>query len=298
MVGNFTIVRDAAEQFVGDLLPDDKARIGSFAEKIQIDPPQFTSDKNELIRVLRYNLQNGGPTPLWNATNVAMTALKHQDGRRVVLVFTDGYDSPDRPSWHMTLDDVISQSQSDEVMVYAIGLADSCGNSSPASAPISSPGPRYQRRPGGRGGRPPGGYPGRLPPPPVPGGGRYPIPGPDPGGWGGRIPGDVWNGRPYIACTGARPDPGLQMLADEAGGGYFELRRTDDLASTFARVADELHHQYLLGFTATAHDGKLHSLDVRLRDSSMSARARRSYLAPSADRPASDLPIAASAARR
>ena len=27
MVGNFGVVRDAAEQFVGDLLPDDKARI-------------------------------------------------------------------------------------------------------------------------------------------------------------------------------------------------------------------------------------------------------------------------------
>src|SRR6185369_6899060 len=37
MVGNFSLVRSAAEQFVGQLLPGDKARIGSFANRIQVD---------------------------------------------------------------------------------------------------------------------------------------------------------------------------------------------------------------------------------------------------------------------
>ncbi len=45
-----------------------------------------------------------------------------------------------------------------------------------------------------------------------------------------------------------RPDPGLPKIAAETGGGYFELTRADDLKSTFARVADELHQQYALGF--------------------------------------------------
>jgi len=31
---------------------------------------------------------------LWNAVNVGITALLHQQGRRVVLVFTDGMDAP------------------------------------------------------------------------------------------------------------------------------------------------------------------------------------------------------------
>ena len=42
MVGNFGLVRSAAEQFVGQLLPRDKARIGSFANRIQVDPRDFT----------------------------------------------------------------------------------------------------------------------------------------------------------------------------------------------------------------------------------------------------------------
>jgi len=207
MVGNFTIVRNAAEHFVADLLPADKARLGSFSERVEIDPPDFTSDVNDLIRILHYDLQDAGPTPLWNATFAAMNALEHQDGRRVVLVFTDGYDNPGRQSsGNVTLREVIERSQKEEMMVYAIGLADSCGFA-PASAP--SPAPAFQRRggSGGMGGRPPGG--------------GYP-----PRGWGG--------GR----CADEKPDPGLKVLADEGGGGYFELTRTADLDATFARVAD------------------------------------------------------------
>src|SRR6185503_18771302 len=43
MMGNFNLVRSAAEQFVSKLLPADKARIGSFANRIQLDPREFTS---------------------------------------------------------------------------------------------------------------------------------------------------------------------------------------------------------------------------------------------------------------
>jgi hypothetical protein len=48
---------------------------------------------------------------------------------------------------------------------------------------------------------------------------------------------------------------------------------------TFKRIAEELHHQYLLAFTAEALDGKTHTLDVRLRQPGLTARARKSYVA-------------------
>jgi len=44
-------------------------------------------------------------------------------------------------------------------------------------------------------------------------------------------------------------------------------------------VADELHHQYLLAFTATKLDHTIHRLEVRARDPRMTVRTRRSYLA-------------------
>ncbi len=76
-----------------------------------------------------------------------------------------------------------------------------------------------------------------------------------------------------------KPDEGLPKIAAATGGGYFELTSADDLASTFRRVVDELHHQYVLGFTPASLDGKTHKLDVRVRNGAMNARARRSYLA-------------------
>ena len=66
------------------------------------------------------------------------------------------------------------------------------------------------------------------------------------------------------------PDGGLRKIADETGGGYFELKKTDELGPTFTRVAQELHSQYLLAFTPKNLDGKVHKLEVRSKD-----RARR-----------------------
>ena len=80
-----------------------------------------------------------------------------------------------------------------------------------------------------------------------------------------------------------RPDRGLRKLADETGGGYFELKKTTELAPTFTRVAAELHSLYTIGFTPTMLDNKEHRLDVRLKQAGHSGRARKSYIA-SADR--------------
>jgi VWFA-related protein len=77
----------------------------------------------------------------------------------------------------------------------------------------------------------------------------------------------------------SKPDSGLRKISDETGGGYFELMKTSDLAPTFTRVAQELHSQYVIGFTPTQLDNKVHKLSVRLKKSDLTARARRSYLA-------------------
>jgi Ca-activated chloride channel family protein len=87
---------------------------------------------------------------------------------------------------------------------------------------------------------------------------------------------EYFNGQRMVRT---RPDRGLRRLAEETGGGYFELKKTDDLAPTFTRVAQELHSQYTLGFTPATLDGKEHKLQVRMRQPGMTARARRTYVA-------------------
>jgi len=300
MTWNFGLVRDAAEQFVGDLLPADRARLGNFSNRIEIDPETFTSDRQQLIAILHGNLQDGGPTPLWNATNAAMNALASQEGRRVVLVFTDGKDSPPNPTGNATFGEVRDRSQKEEIMVYAIGLANGCGIAPAADAVI----PRAGRAAGraiastlvatnaqtpmtnargaagvlyqGRGGPPHGpgihlpGLPGRVGFPPF-GLPRvdppHPVPKPS-------DPADLGSG-----CVASKPDPDLAELAAVGGGGYFELHGTDNLNATFKRIAEELHHQYLLAFTPAVLDGKTHTLEVRVHQPNMTARTRTSYVA-------------------
>jgi hypothetical protein len=69
-------------------------------------------------------------------------------------------------------------------------------------------------------------------------------------------------------------------VAEETGGGYTEIDFRDDLGAAFARVADELHSQYLLGFAPPKRDGKVHDLDVRVSQRGLRPRARKSYVAP------------------
>ena len=76
------------------------------------------------------------------------------------------------------------------------------------------------------------------------------------------------------------PDPTLGSLALGTGGGYVELYGREDIAETFARIADELHRQYMLGFTPPARDGKVHTVEVRVRNPSLRSQARKTYLAP------------------
>jgi len=248
---NFSLVEKAAEEFVNAMLPADRARIGSFANRIQIDPRDFTSDHETLINILRTELQPEGPTPLWNAVNVGITDLLHQEGRRVVLVFTDGMDAPMNFSQtNSSLKDVMKRAEEENVMVYAIGLA--------GGGPRGGYGGYGGRRPGG------GGW----------GGGRGGF-----GGFGGRGGRGGYGGSGSRPMQTDKPDEGLPKISAATGGGYFELTSTDDLAATFARVADELHHQYALGFTPTNLDGKMHKLEVHVTQTGATVRARQSYKA-------------------
>jgi Ca-activated chloride channel family protein len=82
-----------------------------------------------------------------------------------------------------------------------------------------------------------------------------------------------------IGIPGTSVDGGLVGVVEETGGGHFDLKGDIDLNATFARVADELRHQYVLGFSPSALDGKTHKLEVRPIRQGMTARARQSYVA-------------------
>jgi Ca-activated chloride channel homolog len=61
------------------------------------------------------------------------------------------------------------------------------------------------------------------------------------------------------------------------GGGYTEIiKSTDELGPATERIAEELNHQYMIGYTPTKRaDGKYHSIRVRVTNDSYRVRARR-----------------------
>jgi Ca-activated chloride channel family protein len=204
MNANLKLLKAAAEQFILRLLPSDRAQVGAFSDKIMFSGT-FTSDRDDLVSALD-DLQFGNPTRLYDAIDASIDILDEAEGRKVVLVFTDGDDTASRRGFGHVLD----KAREKEVMVYAIGLQS-----------------------------------------------------------------EFFNGQ---SMQRTRPDRSLRRIADETGGGYFELKRTDELAPTFTRVAQELHSLYALGFTPTTLDGKEHKLEVRAKPG-MNVRARRTYIA-------------------
>lgn len=209
MTLNLDLVKSAAEEFVIRMLPQDKAKVGAFNDKIQVLPRNepFTNDRDRLIRLLKNDLDFGYPTRLWDAVDESISQLEPLEGRRVVLIFTDGDDTGSKAS----NGEVLERARQKDIMVYAVGLQS-----------------------------------------------------------------EYFNGQ---SRTRTRPDRRLKGIAEETGGGYFELSKKDDLGPTFTRVAQELHSQYVLGFSPATLDGKVHKLEVKVKRAGMTVRGRKSYLA-------------------
>ena len=117
MTEHLKLLNQAAEQFIIRMLPTDKAQVGAFNDKLQLSGA-FESDRDALISSLR-DLQFGNATRLWDGLMFSIEAFKGVDGRRVVLLFTDGDDTASKARFS----DVADRARENEVMVYGIGLA-------------------------------------------------------------------------------------------------------------------------------------------------------------------------------
>src|SRR6267154_2757134 len=102
MTGSISLLKQAAEEFLLRLLPADQGRVGAFNDKIQISA-HFTKNRDDLISEVK-ELDFGNGTRLWDAVLMSLDELKGIEGRRVVLVFTDGDDTESRARLGSTFD--------------------------------------------------------------------------------------------------------------------------------------------------------------------------------------------------
>jgi len=123
MQGHQEQIADAASAFVNELSPDDKARIGRLGFRILIEPQEFTGRKAELLSFVRRSPGDAGASPVWLSIDTSITALYGLEGRRVILIMTDGHDHPAGNQPRTTFKDVADRVRRANVMVYAIGFA-------------------------------------------------------------------------------------------------------------------------------------------------------------------------------
>ena len=111
------LVKDGAEQFLMRMMPVDMGMVGAFNDKIEFHPSSFTDNRDQLARALK-DLDFGYPTRLYDAVDQSIDQLNGNEGRKVVLVFTDGDDNSSKKS----SGSVMERARVEEVMIYSIGL--------------------------------------------------------------------------------------------------------------------------------------------------------------------------------
>jgi VWFA-related protein len=146
MKPNLELQVRAAQAFVHGMLAEDRLRIGNFGTDIVIEPDDFTSDRDVLLKVLHGDLQRDGPTPLWNAIDRAIDKLLLEKTRRVVVAMSDGVDEPvDFSGRAKSMKDVMKRAEDYDIMIYAVGV-EGLSPMQPGAQGFGGPGIMPQRR--------------------------------------------------------------------------------------------------------------------------------------------------------
>lgn len=276
-------VRKAGGQFVDTMLPTQPSGGGAnqlflihFDRQVELSE-DFTASRDKLHQELddlsatreRHDDTEGPETTgedrqrpshnrnasqLYDAIFLACDELmKNQQGRKAIVVFSDGIDSGSKD----TLNDAVDAADRANVAIFTVYTK---GQQEQDNAGF----PRDNRRggigyPGGGG----GGYPG--------GGGGYP------GGGGGRQrrePKPIVDGKKIMA-----------EIARRTGGHAYEAKKRDDIQPIYKLISEELQAQYVLTYTPDKPDteGGFHKVAVKANKGDLEVTSREGYYAPGGD---------------
>jgi VWFA-related protein len=233
LLQDFTASPDKLHQEIGAMGPTSRSQ----DEK---QGPETTGDERD------HSQHGRNGTQLYDAIFLASDELmKPKDGRKALLLFSDGVDRGSKE----TLNESLDAAEHANVTVYTIYFKGeqehSNGNGFPGGG-----------HHGGMG-WPGGGYPGS--------GGGYPgRRGDEPSVDGKKI---------------------MTQIATRTGGRYFDTKKKEDLAEIYGLIADELHGQYLLSYTPDKvdNDGGYHKIVLKANNGDYTVSTREGYFAPGGD---------------
>ncbi|MEO8073906.1 MAG: VWA domain-containing protein [Acidobacteriota bacterium] len=259
-------IQDAAISFVNQLRRDDKVIVISFDERVRV-LSRATNNRNDLRNAI-LRAQFGDGTSLYEAVdNTINQQLRGIEGRKAVVLFTDGVDTTSRRA---TYQGTVRETEEVDALFYPIRYDTYAGMNRGNGGGGSA---RYpQRRRGGNNGGI-GGILGDILGGMIVidddntniGGGRFPRG----GGSAGSSRGEYETGRRY-----------LEELARNSGGRIFDADSTYNLDAAFSGIAEELRRQYTLGYypEAVGQKGDRKQIRVRVKRPNLVVRAKNSYI--------------------
>jgi len=282
-------IQNAAVDFTKQLRPDDRMMVISFDNEVKL-LTEFTEDRSELERAIR-GTESGFGKLFYEAIAKALDQLKDLEGRRAVILFSDGVDMR---SIEASSEGTIKMAEQIAAVIYAVRFdtrwwIESAARKQEAEHPKS---------------KTPFNIDGRIPLPPDFGGpdptptgipkpnaprieiGQRPRPPVvyDPSGSGEatrRAP----IGEPPDQITSTldklygEADGYLQAVTNRTGGRVYQADNFEDTRAAFSAIADELRNQYLIGYYSTnsKRDGKYHKIKVELARKGVEVRSRPGY---------------------
>jgi Ca-activated chloride channel homolog len=111
-----TLTKQAARSFITALRPADEVMVLAIGSEIEtITPPVSARDASGIKWEA---IDPWGTTPLYDATSDALDAIQARNGRRALLLISDGVD---RDS-HTTATDLIARARQSNVLVYPVAI--------------------------------------------------------------------------------------------------------------------------------------------------------------------------------
>ena len=244
-------IKDRAKDFLKQLKAQDRAMIVTFDYDVHV-LAGLTSDRKALEQAIK-KAEIGeyvGTTLRDAVSEVFNNHFKQVSGRKAIVMLTDGKDHGS----NISTDELMETAEESDTMIYSIFYTTNLPNF-----------PRRDGRPFPR--ENPGGFGRRR---------RFPMLSESAQSFQ-RFP-DRTERRRRREQQNERAEEFLQELAEVSAG---RLYRSDigDLKMNFALIADELRHQYRLGFypDGARKEGTLHKLRVEIAKAEAVVRARRNY---------------------